>query len=540
MYLLTPFFRLVYWIIGWRAYPKYPKNLKKSVTVVAPHTSNWDFMLLVLSRYILGMPNAKFMAKKVLFDHALGKIFYWLGGIPVDRSQKTSLVEQMVAHFARRKSLIVTITPEGTRKLTKDWKSGFYHIALGAKVPLALGFIDFEKRQIGIGKVFYPSGNYDTDLAEIKSFYQYKVPFYPTKSASSLVKKSSRTKRWMNRFFSLLRLLLVGLAIYLLANLPSVIYGLQQAYGQVKIMYQTQAVSDLLAAPTYPDSLKSKIRFIEEVKKFTVSELGLDPSGSYERLFEQDGKPILWVLTASKPFSLEAKIWHYPIFGKASYKGFFDRKRAIRHRDKLATKGWDTRLGIVNAWSTLGILNDPILSNFLHRDEADLANLIIHELTHGTIFIKNNIAYNENLADFVADEGTKIFLEKKYGKNAAPLSDYLHKKEDRKKFSTYILKAARSLDSLYQSFPENLPEAEKKRLKTKAIGKICQDFQTLTFSTSLYQNFFEDYTPNNAFFIAYRRYRGKQNQFKTQCKNDFSGNLRAFIAFMKKENPSIF
>jgi len=540
MHPIIPLFRLIYWIIGWKATPKYPKEVKKSVCIVAPHTSNWDFVVLIIARYILGMAKVKFLAKKELFDHPLGKFFYWLGGTPVDRSKKTSLVDQVIEKFDTQDDFFVTITPEGTRSFIEEWKSGFYHIAMGAKVPITLGFVDFDKRVVGVDGIFHPTGDYEKDLAVFKAFYATKYPFEPKNSKIQYNHKGVQKRQWMNRIMTVLRFFFVSVIIYLLFNFNTVVYGLQQGYGQINIILNTQPINTYLEDANVPDSLKAKVHFINEVKSFTVEELGLNPTDSYTKIFDQKGEPILWVLTGSKPYNLKAKTWDYPILGTMSYKGFFHRARAIKHRDKLDKDGWDTRLGVVNAWSTLGILNDPILSNFLYRNEGSLANLIIHELTHGTIFIKNNISYNENLADFIGDEGTLIFLQKKYGVNSKEYTAYINQKEDRKLFSNYVLKAAVQLDSLYATFTEETPAQQKKNLKQKMISKITQIPDSIGFSSSYYQDYFEDYTPNNAFFIAYRQYREKQNQFKVQCETDFGGDLKAFISHMREENPSIF
>ncbi len=213
--------------------------------------------------------------------------------------------------------------------------------------------------------------------------------------------------------------MLVALAIW---QRELVSYGWMQARGQLRILWNTQPVDEVLADATYPDSLKKKIELIREIKRFSVDSLGLEPSGSYESFYNQQGKPILWVITACEPYELIARKWHFPIIGTFSYKGFFEKDRADTLVAELKKEGLDTRIGEVSAWSTLGFLNDPILSSFLDRSEGNLAELIIHELTHGTLFIKNSLEYNENLADFVGEYGALRFLAQKYGTNTCSVS----------------------------------------------------------------------------------------------------------------------
>ena len=221
-------------------------------------------------------------------------------------------------------------------------------------------------------------------------------------------------------FACLLLLLVAGLWQHELVG-----YGWMQARGQLRILWNTKPVADVLADPAFPDSLKQNIRLISEIKRFAIDSLGLDKSGSYESFYDQQGKPILWVVTGAEPYRLVARQWHFPVIGTFSYKGFFEKDRADSTVSMLQKEGFDTRVGEVSAWSTLGFLDDPILSSFLDRPVGGLAELIIHELTHGTLFIKDNLDYNENLADFVGEYGALRFVAGKYGRTSTQYRDYL-------------------------------------------------------------------------------------------------------------------
>jgi len=154
---------------GWRLEGA-PPAAQRYVMIAAPHTSNWDLpmTLAVVFAYRL---QVYFFAKHTLFPPLAGSILRWLGGIPVDRRKANNLVDQMVALFNTHDRLILIVPPEGTRSKVRSWKSGFYHIAYGAKVPIALGFIDFGRKVAGIGGIFEPSGDFDADLPEIRRFY---------------------------------------------------------------------------------------------------------------------------------------------------------------------------------------------------------------------------------------------------------------------------------------------------------------------------------------------------------------------------------
>ncbi|MGC9150520.1 MAG: 1-acyl-sn-glycerol-3-phosphate acyltransferase [Microbacter sp.] len=164
------FSRIILRINGWKwldemAIPE------KCVICMAPHTSNWDFIWGLLFGYALNL-HSHFLMKKEWFYFPMSLLMNRLGGIPVDRKHKTSLTETMTAWFRRKSSFRLAIAPEGTRKFTKEWKKGFYFIALKAQVPIALAFIDYKTKTMGIGQIFVPTGNVDADLLLIQSFYK--------------------------------------------------------------------------------------------------------------------------------------------------------------------------------------------------------------------------------------------------------------------------------------------------------------------------------------------------------------------------------
>lgn len=142
----------------------------KCVVAVAPHTSNWDFIIGKMLCSSIGY-KISFLMKKEWFFFPLGGILKAMGGIPVDRKHKTNMTGQMIELFNKRKSLYLVIAPEATRKRTAEWKKGFYYIALGAGVPIATAYIDYKKKLAGIPPYFYPTGDEVKDMEEIKTFY---------------------------------------------------------------------------------------------------------------------------------------------------------------------------------------------------------------------------------------------------------------------------------------------------------------------------------------------------------------------------------
>ncbi len=329
--------------------------------------------------------------------------------------------------------------------------------------------------------------------------------------------------------------MLILLAALLVWNYKLVGYGVGQLHGQLSIIWNTRPVSEVMQDSSFPDSLKLKLTLIQEIRRFAIDSLGINDSDNYTTIYDQKGKNILWVVTACKPYELSPKEWEFPFLGTVPYKGFFDSLKAVQEEYIWKKEGLDTDIGSVAGWSTLGWFKDPILSSMLYRAEGRLANLIIHELTHSTLFIKNNVEYNENLADFVGDEGAKQFLSYKYGMDSPEYKKYEQGKVYREKYYTHILHGARQLDSLYQKFSPSLTKTQKDTLKYRLIREIIYSADTITIAGKPYPRGWEGPLPNNTFFMDYIRYRSKQNQFVEEFQKRFGGDFKKYMAYLKKK-----
>jgi 1-acyl-sn-glycerol-3-phosphate acyltransferase len=178
--MLVLFARLMLMLMGWKITSVIPPDTKKCVIAVAPHTSYWDFVIGRLAYWVLGV-KASFLIKKEVFRFPFKRLLLHMGGLPVDRGRSSRMVDQVVEQFKISESLFIVITPEGTRKPVKQWKKGFYYIASQAKVPIALGYLDYAKKEGGVGKVIIPNGDIEGQMKEIKEFYRGMIPRYPEK-----------------------------------------------------------------------------------------------------------------------------------------------------------------------------------------------------------------------------------------------------------------------------------------------------------------------------------------------------------------------
>jgi 1-acyl-sn-glycerol-3-phosphate acyltransferase len=163
--------------LGWQVVLARPVPTR-CVVVVAPHTSNWDFVIGLLAKWVIGI-RFRWVGKDTLFATPMKSLFLRWGGIPVNRRVSTGFVEQMTAEFERHDEFRLVIAPEGTRGQADHWKSGFYHLARAAKVPVGLAFFDYSRRRVGIGGCLEPTGDVAADMATIADFYADKVGCRP-------------------------------------------------------------------------------------------------------------------------------------------------------------------------------------------------------------------------------------------------------------------------------------------------------------------------------------------------------------------------
>ncbi len=169
--LLKRFSIVVLRIAGWKLTGHMPANTPKSVVIAAPHTSNWDLPYTLMVAFALNL-NIHWMGKIQIFRFPFNGVMRWLGGLAVDRSQSTNMVSASAQTLRDAVGeLHLVVPPEGTRSQSRHWKTGFYYIALEAQVPIVMGYLDFGTKTSGLGPAFFPTGDFDADMAVIKAFY---------------------------------------------------------------------------------------------------------------------------------------------------------------------------------------------------------------------------------------------------------------------------------------------------------------------------------------------------------------------------------
>ena len=223
----------------------------------------------------------------------------------------------------------------------------------------------------------------------------------------------------MKTVFRWIRLILAylffGLALICALNYQTSIYLIYQGKGQLSILLNTQSIATYKEETTLSQQENDNILFIEKIKTYSIDSLGYLPTKNFTTIYNQKHAPVLWVITACKPYELAAYEWQFPLVGTVSYKGFFKEELALKEYNHLIANGYDVDLRSVSAWSTLGWFNDPLLSSMLNRSKGGLCNLLFHELFHATYYAPNAVNFNENIASFIAHKATSQFLKNDKG-----------------------------------------------------------------------------------------------------------------------------
>ncbi len=326
----------------------------------------------------------------------------------------------------------------------------------------------------------------------------------------------------------------IGIGIFLLVLLSgcsTVAYVTRLGIGQAKVLLLSRSNEEVFKDHSVSQKTKDRIKFVLEVKQYAEEGIGLKRTGNYSRYFKVDSQGLLHVISACPKDSLNPYQWNFPIVGRMSYKGFFSLKEAQKERERLERAGFDTHMGRAWAYSTLGWFKDPIFSSMLDGTGAIIAQIVIHELTHTTIFIEDHLDFNEQMATFIGNQGAIDFFAARYGKDSPDYWNARNMFDDELIFGKFIEDVRESLRELYSS---SLSRDRKLQLRERIFRKAKEDFRGLKvkFKTRLYFGF-EDEALNNATLLSYWQYAGGLELFKG-LHHSLHEDLRKVIAFLKE------
>lgn len=248
-------------------------------------------------------------------------------------------------------------------------------------------------------------------------------------------------------------------------------YYWQAASGHLDVMRRAQPIDRLLEAPGTDEALAERLRTVREVRRFAVDELGLPDNASYTRYADLQRSAVVYNVVAVPEFSLEPRQWCFPVAGCVPYRGYFSRERADTKAGALLARGYDTHVGGVTAYSTLGRFNDPVLNTMLDRGVTATAAVIFHELAHQQLYVADDASFNEAYAVAVEQHGTRRWLASR-GDTAA-LTAY-EQLLSRQEALTDLIRAQRErLEALYAS---SLPPAQMRARKAEAFAQMRDDY----------------------------------------------------------------
>lgn len=320
---------------------------------------------------------------------------------------------------------------------------------------------------------------------------------------------------------------LVMLLITTLSGCTTLGYYSQAVSGHLSLMMSTQPVSELLEAPSTPAPLQQKLSVANDAREFAASRLAL-PVGDAFSTYAELGRP--WVvvnLVAVPEFSLEAHRWCYPVIGCQSYRGYYQLEKARREQRSFMDDGYDTFIGGVTAYSTLGWFDDPLHTGFTSLSDNRLVALMFHELAHRVVYISDDTVFNESFATAVELEGLRLWLDQRGDEEGFRRA--LARLRQRNQTLTLVEAASAQLEALYEQ-RDTLPGARLREQKARIFRKLGDKYRALSADWDQPGPFGEDPTElNNANLALFTQYNQHVPAFR-QLLRDHDGDFKAFYA----------
>ncbi len=302
-------------------------------------------------------------------------------------------------------------------------------------------------------------------------------------------------------------------------------YLLQAGEGQLDLVCRAHNIDRVLQDEDTRPEVRLQLEEVPRIKAF-ATEYGLVPTSSYEDYVQLDRPVAVWVVSAAPKLSFESLTWSFPIVGSVPYLGWFERSDAVEHAEKLALEGWDVELRGASAYSTLGWFRDPVLSSML-GDGTDgtggLADVILHESLHATVYVKGQSGFNEGLATFVGDHLALAYLAKRYGEGSPEVAAYVLGESEGEKRTIRFRQAFADLDTLYKSKLSDADKLQKKK----------------SYLTSLRAELHLKRPVSNATLAGFRAYHGGSKAFEALF-DACGGDMKRFIAASRTVKESDF
>jgi predicted aminopeptidase len=358
-----------------------------------------------------------------------------------------------------------------------------------------------------------------------------------------MMRVQSPPGEWMVTMYEVTskRIMQLGIAMMLVALLmlwslfPTLRYLLQQAGPFLKHHIAAVSTERILKAPDTSSRTRAFLRQVRDVRAFAVNELGLSDSSNYTSYYRLERDFLAAVIQAAPEFSLEPYMFRYPLFGAMPYKGYYEVQAAKAEAQRLEQRGLDVYVRKVDAFSSLGFFSDPLFSFMEDYSPDRLAELIIHEQTHATLFIKDHSTFNEQLATFVARKGTERYIAETYGRDSGEYRSMERRRHDAELFRTDMAGLASKLQELYGS---GVGEAQMRRGKRRILRAFQTSFSRNYDSRYQTDNYagIAEMRLNNAFLSLFRLYEPQSELFEMLYTR--AGTIEAMMAHLQ-EAPGV-
>jgi predicted aminopeptidase len=320
-----------------------------------------------------------------------------------------------------------------------------------------------------------------------------------------------------------------GIFLFALSLFCSGCYTLKQ--GGLMFGYLSRAVPLETLASGENEQDRRFVELVADIRRFAVTGLGLRETKNYTKYVRIDRDFLAAVVSASERDSFQRHEWRFPVVGSVPYKGFFILDDARKEAAKLGKKDLDVWIRGVDAFSTLGWFRDPMYSFMRDYTPDRMAELLIHELVHATIFIKDNMQFNEEIAEFIGSEGARLYIKERYGEDSAEMKRIAEAETDNAAYVAFIQELIKELDAVYKS---DISREQKLQQKEIIIAAAKERFEIEYESRFISENYhnFSKININNAYLELYRLYYAGGGRLR-ELYEESGGNIRAFTSAAK-------
>ena len=301
-------------------------------------------------------------------------------------------------------------------------------------------------------------------------------------------------------------------------------YYMQAARGQLEVMRRSEPIEAVMAAPETPRSLSRRLQLVRDARAFSITALGLPGNESYRSYADLDRDFVVWNVFAAPEFSTRPREWCFPVAGCVGYRGYFVEEAARRKAERLRADGLDVAVGGVPAYSTLGRLDDPVLSTMLRWDDVDLVAMLFHELAHQSLYVAGDTAFNESFATVVEETGIERWLEA-HGKDG-DYEAYRQRREFRERVIGLVESARAELEALYR---QRIAPAEMRRRKAARLEVLGADLRATFEAAGRVVPAWVGEDLNNARLASMALYHGRVPEFRALL-DECAGDLPCFYA----------